>query len=201
MPALTRMAPSFSRARSCTVPSPTSAQTLSSSTHSTHRQGTVPLVRRHTNESPTSGPKTSQAHPGSLCMSLGAGPRHLALHPSGKLVFVVNELNDTVICPRAATPTLRPSCPALATIAQGQDCSFQRLAIAQGQDCSFQTPCHCTGSRLLISTPCYFACVHADERADWAALSIRLSCRGDYQGTRHLCRRGRQLPGCNDPLQ
>jgi 6-phosphogluconolactonase len=29
-------------------------------------------------------------------LSLGAGPRHLAFHPSGKFVYVINELNSTV---------------------------------------------------------------------------------------------------------
>ncbi|MGR5382405.1 beta-propeller fold lactonase family protein, partial [Vibrio harveyi] len=28
----------------------------------------------------------------------GSGPRHLALHPQGKLLYVINELDGTVAC-------------------------------------------------------------------------------------------------------
>lgn len=54
----------------------------------------------------------------------GSGPRHLALHPSGKLLYVINELDGTVAChgydpPRgacwrstSACPPRRPTTPA-----------------------------------------------------------------------------------------
>ena len=40
--------------------------------------------------------KLSAAPVGQAVMAPGAGPRHLALHPSGRIVYVVNELDSTV---------------------------------------------------------------------------------------------------------
>ncbi|MEA1885637.1 MAG: lactonase family protein [Bacteroidota bacterium] len=44
----------------------------------------------------TIGEKLLPAKQGRLAMDPGAGPRHLAFHPTGKWLYVINELNSTV---------------------------------------------------------------------------------------------------------
>ena len=41
--------------------------------------------------------KLTAASPASFSTPAGAGPRHFAFHPSGKFVFVINELNNTLL--------------------------------------------------------------------------------------------------------
>jgi 6-phosphogluconolactonase len=41
--------------------------------------------------------KLTAASPASFSTKAGAGPRHFAFHPSGKFVFVINELNSTLL--------------------------------------------------------------------------------------------------------
>lgn len=70
---------------------------------------------------------------GSLALAPGAGPRHLAFHPCGRFVFVINELDSTIvsIARGAETGALRliETVPAVPETARGTNhCSELRLS-------------------------------------------------------------------------
>lgn len=55
---------------------------------------------------PASG-RISEGSPASVATAPGAGPRHLAFHPHGGFVYVINELNSTITAYVHADGTLR----------------------------------------------------------------------------------------------
>jgi 6-phosphogluconolactonase len=65
-------------------------------------------------------PATRKLHPGRqpwIGLQAGAGPRHLTLHPNGRYVYVINELNSTIVTvkynPATGMPTVHDIVPTL----------------------------------------------------------------------------------------